>query len=57
MLYGAGVPVLAALEVCEGAAGNLWIAQGIAILITILFSYLGHARFTFRPLGSKPPEG
>lgn len=30
MLYAAGVPVLMSLEVCRGAAGNHWIAHGIA---------------------------
>lgn len=25
-----------------------WIAQGFAILITVIVSYLGHSRFTFR---------
>ncbi|HMN79792.1 MAG TPA: type II secretion system F family protein [Burkholderiaceae bacterium] len=30
MLYAAGVPVLTSLEVCRGAAGNQWIAHGIA---------------------------
>jgi type IV pilus assembly protein PilC len=30
MLYASGVPVLKSLEVCEQAAGNRWIAAGIA---------------------------
>ncbi len=27
---------------------SIWIAQGIIIIITIIVSYLGHSRFTFR---------
>ena len=26
----------------------IWLAQGIVILFTVVVSYLGHARFTFR---------
>ena len=26
----------------------IWLAQGVSILITVVISYVGHARFTFR---------
>jgi type IV pilus assembly protein PilC len=29
MLYASGVPVMSSLEVCQSAAGNRWVAQGI----------------------------
>jgi putative flippase GtrA len=58
VVYG-GTGVLGILLIwllVDGLRLPIWIAQGIAILLTIIFSYLGHARFTFRPLGCKPPE-
>lgn len=41
----------------DGLRMPIWIAQGIAILLTVLVSYLGHARFTFRRTGIGPPDG
>ena len=41
----------------DGLRMPIWIAQGIAILLTVLVSYLGHARFTFRRRGIGPPDG
>jgi putative flippase GtrA len=41
-----GVGMLWALV--DGLAVPFWLAQGMVILITVLVSYLGHARFTFR---------
>jgi putative flippase GtrA len=32
----------------DGIHLPIWIAQGVAIGLTVVFSYLGHARFTFR---------
>jgi putative flippase GtrA len=33
------------VDVCEL---NIWIAQALVIFITVVFSYIGHARFTFK---------
>jgi type IV pilus assembly protein PilC len=32
MLYASGVPILRSLEVCQGAAGNRYLAQGLALV-------------------------
>ena len=32
----------------DGLRLPIWVAQGIAMLLTVIVSYLGHARFTFR---------
>ena len=32
----------------DGLHLPIWLAQGVAILITVVISYIGHARFTFR---------
>lgn len=32
----------------DGIHLPIWIAQGVTIGLTVVFSYLGHARFTFR---------
>ncbi len=31
----------------DGLRLPIWVAQGIAMLLTVIVSYLGHARFTF----------
>ena len=59
VVYG-GTGVLGILLVwvlVDGLRMPIWIAQGIAILLTVLVSYLGHARFTFRRRGIGPPDG
>ena len=59
VVYG-GTGVLCILLVwvlVDGLRMPIWIAQGIAILLTVLVSYLGHARFTFRRRGIGPPDG
>ncbi len=59
VVYG-GTGVLGILLVwvlVDGLRMPIWIAQGIAILLTVLVSYLGHARFTFRRTGIGPPDG
>lgn len=58
VVYG-GTGVLGILLVwvlVDGLRMPIWIAQGIAILLTVLVSYLGHARFTFRRTGIGPPD-
>lgn len=37
----------------DGLHLPIWLAQGVAILITVVISYMGHARFTFRLPGLK----
>ncbi|MHB8741986.1 MAG: GtrA family protein [Sulfuricaulis sp.] len=32
----------------DGLHMQIWLAQGIVILVTVIVSYTGHARFTFR---------
>jgi putative flippase GtrA len=32
----------------DGVGLQFWLAQGLAILITVVVSYIGHSRFTFR---------
>jgi len=32
----------------DGANVPFWLAQGLAIFITVVVSYIGHSRFTFR---------
>ena len=59
VVYG-GTGVLGILLIwllVDGLRLPIWIAQGIAILLTVLVSYLGHARFTFRRRGIGPPDG
>ena len=41
----------------DGLGMPIWVAQGIAILLTVIVSYLGHARFTFRRSRSGPTDG
>lgn len=35
----------------DGMACPFWIAQGLAIVLTVIFSYVLHSRFTFRRRG------
>lgn len=37
----------------DGLRLPIWLAQGLAIILTVIASYLGHDRFTFR----RPPGG
>lgn len=32
---------------------SIWFAQALVIVLTVIFSYLGHSRFTFRRRGIK----
>lgn len=34
----------------DGLRLPIWVAQGIAMLLTVIVSYLGHARFHLSPL-------
>lgn len=36
---------------------SIWLAQGLVTVLTIIVSYIGHARFTFKHRGSKSQEG
>lgn len=59
LVYG-GSAVLGTLLLwllVDGLAVPIWIAQALAILITVIVSYLGHARFTFRRAASGPADG
>jgi putative flippase GtrA len=50
LVYGgtAALGIMLLWLLVDGLGIPIWVAQGIALLITILFSYFGHARFTFR---------
>ncbi len=41
----------------DGLAMPIWFAQGLAILLTAIVSYLGHSRFTFRRSPSGAIDG
>ena len=41
----------------DGLALPIWIAQGLAILITAIVSYIGHSRFTFRRAARGSTDG
>ena len=44
----------------DGVGLQFWLAQGLAILITVVVSYIGHSRFTFRRQeysGPRRPRG
>ena len=32
----------------DGLSVNIWIAQGVAIILTVIVSYIGHSRYTFK---------
>ena len=41
----------------DGLALSIWLAQALAVLIVVMVSYLGHARFTFRRAPCGPADG
>jgi len=40
----------------DGLRVPIWLAQGVSILITVVISYVGHAKFTFRLTGHTEPR-
>lgn len=50
MVYGGSalIGVLGLWALVDGFGMPFWIAQGSLIVISVLFSYFGHNRFTFR---------
>ena len=50
LVYGgsAVLGILLLWLLVDGLAIPIWLAQGLAMSITVVASYLGHARFTFR---------
>lgn len=41
----------------DGLRLPIWLAQGLAIILTVIASYLGHDRFTFRRPQGGPTDG
>lgn len=50
LVYGgmAAVGVALLWAFVDGMRMPIWLAQGLVILLTVVISYLGHARYTFR---------
>ena len=59
LVYGGSalVGILALWILVDGISLPIWIAQGLLIPITVLVSYVGHARFTFRRPGCISQDG
>lgn len=59
LVYGGsaalGIPVLWLLV--DGLAIPIWLAQALAMSITIMVSYIGHDRFTFHRAARGPANG
>lgn len=53
VVYGAMglVGILLLWGMVDGLGLSIWLAQGLAILITVAVSYIGHAKFTFHRQG------
>ena len=51
VVYG-GMALLGTLLIwvlVDGLHVGIWVAQGLTMAITVVISYLGHSRYTFRP--------
>lgn len=50
VVYGSSalISVIILWLLIDGLYINIWIAQGITILLTVVISYIGHARYTFK---------
>jgi putative flippase GtrA len=59
LVYGGSalVGILALWALVDGWRLPIWIAQALVIPITVVVSYIGHARFTFRRPGCVPLDG
>lgn len=59
LIYGgsAVLGILLLWWLVDGLAVPIWLAQGLTILIVVVVSYLGHARFTFRRAARGPNSG
>ena len=58
VVYGgsAVIGILLLWLLVDGLKRPIWYAQGIAILLTVIFSYVGHTRYTFRRAQCGPTE-
>lgn len=59
LVYGgsAVLGILLLWWLVDGLGVPIWLAQGLTILIAVVVSYLGHARFTFRRAARGPNNG
>lgn len=58
LVYGGSalVGIMLLWLLVDGLHMPIWLAQGLAMLITVVASYLGHDRFTFRYSSRGPVE-
>jgi putative flippase GtrA len=58
LVYGgmAAVGTLVLWILVDGMRLPLWLAQGLAVVLTVVISYVGHSRYTFSAAG-QPEKG
>lgn len=59
LVYGSSalIGIMLLWLLVDGLRLPIWLAQGLAMLLTIIASYLGHDRFTFRRSQGGPTDG